>query len=434
MRFSVEVHQEQIPLLINQLVGIAGVEAWKRRFAWLDQELNENEHMQEWLLERCALEWALMQVIAGDELRDPSRYRLDLPGRYELAAFASGVMAIDAHLSVQAKNRLRGQLVDGLKSDKGLLSLQHEVSTAVHLVQSGFDLTCHDLENGGGFDYVATREGLEIEVECKMFSGDIGRRIHKRAQAKLFRRLRARLLQVLNGLRTGLLLRVTFPVRLSSSDSQHAHVCAAVDTGLLSGAGFQSEECAVSTLEFDVASSPFGSLPQRPLDQATARRFVTTLTGNRNPAMAAMFTEGGQVLIVLFESAKPDDVLGGMRHQLREAAAKQFSGSRPGVLVAQIHDLTNEQLQELAGSDSLDRLQAPRLQVMTSDLLQSDSRKHVHSVIYRGTPALQSDQGTVSSRGVSYFMRNEFHPLARDPRFTAFGIPGAPRSRIVGAA
>ena len=431
MRFSVEVHQKNIPSLVNELLGIVGVDVWQRRFAWLRRELNENEHMQDWLLERCSLESTLMQVISEKELGPASAYRLDLPGRYELAAFAAGISAIQGHLSAPAQNRLRGQLYDGLNTDKGLLSLQHEVSTAVHLMQSGFDLTCHDLESGGGFDYIAARDGLEIEVECKMFSGDIGRRIHKRAQAKLFIRLRARLLQVLGGLRTGLLLRLKFPVRLSSSDSQHAQVCRAVDMGLLSGKGFHSEECSVSTVDFDVAGSPFQSVSERRVDQSKAREFVFALTGNRNPAMALMFTEASQVLVVVFESAKMDDVLGGMRHQLREAAAKQFSGSRPGVFVAQISDLRNEQLLELAGSDSLDRAKASRLQVMTSDLLQSNSRKHVHSVIYRGTPTLASDQGSVSSRGVSYFMRNEFHPLAHDPRFTAFGTTAVAQARVV---
>jgi hypothetical protein len=137
MRFSVEVQQEQIPELIEQLMGIAGSDVWTRRFAWLKQELRENEHMKEWLLERCGLEWTLMQVVAGGELIDASRYRLDLPGRYELAAFAAGVVAIYGQLSMDAQKRLRGQIVDGLKSDKGLSSLQHEVSTAVHLVQTG---------------------------------------------------------------------------------------------------------------------------------------------------------------------------------------------------------------------------------------------------------------------------------------------------------
>lgn len=421
MRFSVAVQQEQIPRLINQFVGIVGTEAWKRRFDWLRQELTENEHMQDWLLERCGLEWTLMQVATAGELKDASRYRLDLPGRYELAAFAAGITAIHSQVSTAAQNRLRGQIVDGLKTDKGLLSLQHEVSTAVHLVQAGFDLTCHDLETGGGVDFIAEHDGLEIEVECKMFSGDIGRRIHKRAQAKLFRRLRDRLLQVVDGLNTGLLVRITFPVRLSNADSQHAHVCKAVDAGLLSGNGFQSDECSVSILEFDILKSPFHSVSKQPIDQSMAREFVVALTGNRNPAMVVLFTEAGQILIVLFESAKSDDVLGGIRHQLREAAANQFSVSRPGVLVAQIHELTNEQLFELAGSNSIDRAHAPKLQVMTSDLLQSASRRHVHSVVYLGTPDFQSDRGVVSSRRISYFMRNEFHPLAHDPRFAAFG-------------
>lgn len=430
MRFSVEIRQEEVPLLINEFVGIAGAAAWQKRFTWLDQELTENEYMRDWLLERCALEFALMEVVAQGELQHPRMYRLDLPGRYELAAFAAGVVAIHRQLTAAAQTRLRGQMIDGLKSEKGLSSLQHEVSTAVHLVQCGFELTCHDLENGGGFDYLAEREGLQIEVECKMFSGDLGCRIHKRAQAKLFRRMRDRLLQILNGLKVGLLVRVTLPVRLSSADGQHEHICMVIEKCMLSGEACRSEECFVSLREFDVAKSPFRSAPLQ-IDQGKAREFVIGLTGNRNPSLAAMFNEAGQVLIVVFESAKRDDVLGGMRHQLREAAAGQFTGGRPGVLVAQIQDLTNDQLLELAESDSSDRASAHGLQKMTSDLLHSESRKHVHSVIYRGKSVLLSNQGIVTSQGVSYFMRNEFHPLAQDSRFTLFGDFGAKRPKIV---
>ena len=68
-------------------------------------------------------------------------------------------------------------LVDGLQSDKGLLPLQHEMTTITHLLLNGFNVTCHDLENNGGFDFLASRDGVEVEVECKMVSGDIGKQL-----------------------------------------------------------------------------------------------------------------------------------------------------------------------------------------------------------------------------------------------------------------
>jgi hypothetical protein len=86
--------------------------------------------------------------------------------------------------------------------------------------------------------------------------------------------------------------------------------------------------------------------------------------------------------------------------------------------MAQLLDLSNDQLFELVRSDSSDRSKASRLQVMTSDLLQASSRQHVHSVVYRGVPSVVSQEGAVGVQGVTYFMRNEFHPLARDPRLS----------------
>uniref|UniRef100_UPI0025F8BD3B hypothetical protein n=1 Tax=uncultured Thiodictyon sp. TaxID=1846217 RepID=UPI0025F8BD3B len=274
MRFEVKILQQDIPRLVDQLVQITGVEAWRKRFTWLEQESRENQHMREWLSERCGIEIALMEAVATGELKDPASYRLDLAGRYELAAFAAGVGAIHARLSAAGKNRLRGQIVDGLKTDKGLLPLQHEVSTAVHLVHSGFDVCFHDLESGGGFDFLAERDGLAVEVECKVFSGDLGRKIHKRALAKLFLKIRGRLMSVLSGLRTGLLVRITFPVRLSSSDAQHAAVSRALEESLLSADRCKSDECSVAVSEFSVASGPFSSAARGVVSPSDARQFV----------------------------------------------------------------------------------------------------------------------------------------------------------------
>ena len=431
MRIATELSAADAPGIVKQMVAITGSDPWLRRFAWLDREQQENEHMREWLVERCGLETALRDVVRSEELKRHGSLQLQLPGRYGLVAFAAGVTQIHSALTEAGKTRLRGMLLDGLKSDKGLTPLQHEVSTAVHLVRQGFDVEFHDLDTGGGFDFLATREDLQVEVECKVFSGDIGRQIHKRSAAKLLKALSGHLARVLETAEKGLLIRIGLPGRLTNAVEQHAAIAAALQTGVLAGGPYVSDSCTITVQDFDISTSPFGNDGGPELGLGDVRQFVRLKTGASNSTLAIFFNEDGGVIVLVLDSTVADDVIKGMRRQLRDAAGDQFSGSHPGILSAQLLELTNEQLLEFSASTSLNRASAPKLQVMTSDLLQAESRRHVHSVIYRGTPSVYEDDSSIGVRGVTYFMKNEFHPQASDPRLISVGAAIERPSRIV---
>ena len=108
---------------------------------------------------------------------------------------------------------------------------------------------------------------------------------------------------------------------------------------------------------------------------------------------------------------------------LRDAAIDQFSKSRPGYLVAQLHDLTAEQLLDIAESDSSWRGNASRLQVMTSDLLDNSSRSHVHTIVYLSHSTLDnSAKGgeAIIADGTAYTFANANHPNYKDSRFGVF--------------
>jgi hypothetical protein len=92
-------------------------------------------------------------------------------------------------LSSRGRQRLRGMLFDGLQTDKGLLGVQHEMTTAAHLMRRHCDVEFHDLETGRGFDFLATRAGAVLEVDCKMVSGDLGRQMHRKRVLELQERL-----------------------------------------------------------------------------------------------------------------------------------------------------------------------------------------------------------------------------------------------------
>lgn len=391
-----------------------------KRCAWIQQELSENPQMKDWLHDRCSVEWAMGEIISSGQLQTLTPGLLNGFGRYALASFAAGTVQLYENLSIGAKNRLRGQLVDGLQTDKGLLSLQHEISTLVHLVHVGFDVEAHDLESGGGFDFLARRGELEIEVECKLFSADIGRKIHRRHSAKLFKVLMPTIQKVFRDVNHGLLIRITLPDRLTGSPNQHQEISVALQASLLTNGSDTSQQHKVSLYDFDIARSPFIAASFQEIKREKVIEFIASLTGYKNSTLMMIIAPSKGAVIVTLESAKSDAVLEGIRRQLRDAAVDQLTGERPGCLVAQLSDLTTEQLLKLASTDSSVRQGASGLQVMTSDLLQEPSRKHVHSVVYKAQTQATDFAGAITERGPTYVFKNAWHPLAEDIRYSIF--------------
>ncbi len=420
MRFRTDIYTAEIPGLIERMLGITGPEPWVKRLEWLDRELAENPYMEGWLKDRFGLEFALQRWLVSAEQGMVSDARPDAD-TYELLAFATGVASIHPRLSAKAQKRFRGQLLDGLKSDTGLLPLQLEVTTITHLVRGGYAVEVHDLEAGGGFDFLATKGGQEVEVECKMLSGDIGRQIHKRPYAKLCQRLTPVLERVFEAASTGLLVRITLPGRLTQAPQQHEAIVQAAATGLVGG-GIVTDACTVRLYEFEIASSPFAAGLDARQRMQDVQSFVAKLAGSSgNSNLMMMVSPGERAVVLLLDSCQPDEVLKGIRRQLRDACVDQMTGTRPGCVVVAFHDMADEQILSLARSDSSARSVATGLQIMTSDLLQSVSRAHVHSVAYKGRGRLESpEENSFMGQGHAYVVKNEWHPLADDPRCNLF--------------
>ena len=424
MRFSTEVRDNEFPALIADLHGITGVEPWTRRFEWLQHELGANSYMESWLRERCAIEMTLYKVLYAHPDLAHRAYRLESIQHFELIAFMASVTRCYQKLNGAGRNRLRGMLVDGLKTDKGLLAVQQEMATAVHLMRRGFDVEFFDLENGGGVDFIARRDDIEIEVECKVFSGDLGRKIHKRKCVNLYKALEEVVVRTYKAATRGLIIRITIPGRLTAALDQHQGIAQDVGIGILSGDTVtRSPRCEVEVRDFEIGNSPFCVSKPHDLSISAIGEFVKGEIGRSNSNLMNLFSPGKRAVVALVESSEPDDVLGGIRRQLRDAAIDQFSKSRPGYLVAQLHDLTAEQLLDIAESDSSWRGNASRLQVMTSDLLDNSSRSHVHTIVYlyHSTIDTSAKSGeAIIADGTAYTFANANHPNYKDSRFGVF--------------
>jgi len=188
MRVESKTHQSQLPTVFRQLFTIAPLDLWRRRSNELAERERQNPFLGRYFDEKYSTERMLSRVL--NYRRSTGRYPSigGTGGRevFKLYAFASALTRIYTNLSSTAQTRLRGAVRDGLNRESGLAPVALEMSVATHVSNAGFDVDFVDLENQQRFDFLARKEGIELEVDCKTASGDVGRQVHRRRALELF--------------------------------------------------------------------------------------------------------------------------------------------------------------------------------------------------------------------------------------------------------
>ena len=168
MYFPPQVTDQELPGLIRRFREITGWPPWKKRLTWLEDGVKSAIAMPYFWRERFELELAFATI--QKQYKTTGRYpRKNLTIDVQrFLSFVSMLVRCYEKLGQLGQRRLHGMLVDSLKSDYGLAPLAYEMKIAAHLMSKGFDVTFHDLESGGGHDYLAVRDDMQIEVECKI--------------------------------------------------------------------------------------------------------------------------------------------------------------------------------------------------------------------------------------------------------------------------
>ena len=423
MYFVPQAVPAEISAQMARLVGITGRRPWERRLAWLHEQIRANPTMSRFFDERFGLE------LAYDRLR--RYYRQS--GRYpwppttaeqvRLYSFLAMIVRCHDRLGRAGKIRMRGMLLDALKSDYGLAPLAFEMKVVAQLMSRGFDVVFHDMDEGGRFDYLATNEGVEIEVECKFISGDIGRQIHLKKMHQLSTVLLPAMVIALDQRCGGILVRISIPDRLRANKKQHIEICRLMSQAITeqeSDAKLNEYEISISKFSFE--DSPFSQLQPDEVLLDHAERFLSDEFGIENKNVLIQFRPKRGAILVVVESAKKDSVLRGIHRHLKNSARDQLSGDRPGILCCELADLTEEQLLEFGNEKD----EGTGLQFMVSDLIAR--RPQIHTVAFT-TPGtvriLKSTEGTtrrtsVQETGPAYVFSNPGLEAANDPRYDVF--------------
>jgi hypothetical protein len=131
-----------------------------------------NFHL-EWLFAAAREYYANKGQLPPDHVFDP------------LYSFLVSAHRIFTHISSSAKTEFASKLRGFITGQFGIRPFAYELTIAMHLMSKGWDVVFADIEKVGNFDFLASKDGLEIEMECKTTSGDSGRQIHRFEMSRL---------------------------------------------------------------------------------------------------------------------------------------------------------------------------------------------------------------------------------------------------------
>ena len=409
-------------MLINRAIQIGTPRAWNWRAPNRAVQVRENPFLDSYLDERFELELTMDRVRRHQRAtgRLPDKRGSD-PSIQRLYAFVAMLGEVFPRLSAGAQNALAGRVRGGLTDDIGVESIAFEMLIGSHLLTMGFDIEWHDLEHDGGYDLLITKDGLEAEVECKTFSGDIGRQIHKR---RLFE-LGGLINESVSGAfrRTGSTsIEVKIPSRLNGGDIPM--IAEQVKQALEAGSDFAGPQpCEIIIRPLEIDGSPFNQDGFPPnIDQDIVQEFVHERFGYHNPQVLLQMHAKRAVMLVILQSRLQDTVVDSIYRQLKKGA-RQFSGGRPAILCAHMLDMSASQLLELEKAPT-----PSNLDKIATDLLRAPHRGFLHTVTFSVPGIVQyrrEREGRIvrnhrREMGPIYTVQSPDHPLKDDRRLQIF--------------
>jgi len=173
--------------------------------------------------------------------------------------------------------------------------------------------------------------------------------------------------------------------------------------------GVTRESWEVDSIPFKIAGSPFDACYAPDSQQQTT--FVQSLTGILNDRLLIHAEQGQAAFIVSIQSKLPERTVAATYQTMKEGAT-QFSGTRPGLILAAFQDLPAADLEDIAHNVKNNGCQG-----ISARLFKNMARQHLYGVNYLGeiTYGVRPD-GVLGSTGIVYKFINDANPYKADVR------------------
>jgi hypothetical protein len=314
---------------IEQFVLFVGPDVWATRIADILARCSASNRLGGVIRQAHALELALERWRSRGS--DAGTGAAPSVAEQKLHEILVEVVSAIQRLSPAGAERLRERLRAGLAGDSSLVESFHLFRTAALHQARGFSLSFTGLEQGTPYDFLLSRDGVEMECVCETISAEAGRDVHRRAWAQFCDRIEGQMKPWL-GTRPGrYLLKMTLARGLRDGrpeqiDGLHARVLAMLE----GGARLDQDETAVLRVE------PLTVSGTSPTIESLMSRLRREFGPEAHLSVSAS-TEG--VWAMAARAGRRNEVAAVIRAHLDKLAPGRVSGGRPAILSLFVEDL-----------------------------------------------------------------------------------------------
>ena len=406
---SVSLSEAEIPGVFDDFKRVIGEQHWLSVANDIQNRAQASPHLRHHLasefslalqLGRCSkLAHANRGVLPRGATAEPRLYPA-----FTFAKQTTQLVAAASRKSRKRANSLVRRVQAAFRESYEADAMQLEATVATHFLLRGNLVRWPELEDGReNYDLLIDDLGPRgLEVECKVVTKNKGRRIHREEAIEFFETVRPRLANLLANFDQGLAFVVTVPARLPRELCDVRALADEIYEHALVEAPSNLRDFFVTCKSFDVAS--LGTLSDPPTAQDKAA--VERITGTSNREMLIFETRAHGLVVLTIQSALRDGVVQQAVETMRVAATSQLTGTRPGLLLAQLAGVTPDQLSELSQEDKA-AFEPSLLAREASGLLNTPDCAHVIGCGFLSATALHNHVTYKSQGGRTYTFYNK---------------------------
>lgn len=424
-----QMHTVGFPMTYRRFAELIGESHWRHHVGQMNAAIQGNPYSADHVRETHSVAFALDRY--GDLLQQHGQVPVGLAESrllYPALAFASQVLSMVESSSPIEGERMVKRVRNAIENPDAMQGVSLEMGVATHFARRGHTLQWPEMLGVGTFDLLVTDLGASgLEVECKAITINKGRKIHRDDALALHALLIPQLDTIRQSMVTGLAVVLTIPSRLPSHVDERAalarsivqQVYAAKSARLADGSDLRISEFSLSRMDPRVAT-----------DEALRRAFMEDVSGTKNREGVLLGGGGGGAIVFVVKSANDDQMLDKTFETLKDAAKRQLTRKRPGIVIAGFESVTSQQLISIAEQDNDPKQPPSGLMRHIQPFLGSANRTHVVGVGFLSCSDLAPEQkGIVDSGGAAYFFPNRTSPLWSDDLSGLFDCRTAPARR-----
>lgn len=322
---------------VDQLINIIGWTRLSKRVDRILQDAKSNPFATDYLMSKYFQELSLHRC--KKLIRSWRKIGVE---SYDTVAFASAYMQIFNRLSQRGQANIKGKLISGIETDdNGLGPLRFELLTAAHFSQMGIKLLCNDYEAGGGFDFYGELSGYNMEIECKYIGTDKGRKIPMKHLLDFSRSLKEKNLPPLN-----LFIDVIITGRFPTNTDKKTALFEAIYNHIFCKEYYHTQIHAINiyNMNSDIIEKFMRKSKEEIID--LIRKIARSEYGLENTPIL-MLMKRRYWMFVSFRSTSPDTHISAIYRDLKDAAKRQLSGKRAGILCIHLSGINANEMNAL---------------------------------------------------------------------------------------